>query len=232
MIEIDFEMPNLYDKVQRHRDEIHLSLAAAIQTNRGMLFDQEGAYNGHDAWAPLRFRSGQILSDRGTLRKSLAPRPAKGAAGPDGIVELGADVVTVGTMIKYAAMMNFGTVGLPGGVLRPTHAKVLKIPLPQGKSANDSAKKLQEESGKQKASRLLIQLEGKMARSKKPEVVAKYADRIAKVQKRLKTGQGGAKFIYRKWVKIPPRPFDMVNDEDRLEFESVMANKIMEVLRR
>jgi phage gpG-like protein len=130
MIDIKFEFPDLKRKVQVARREIELVIAATLQTNRGMLFDNEGAYNGHQRWAPLVFRSGQILSKRGTLRKSIAPSGAVGVAGPGGIVEIMPDIISVGTSLAYAAMMNFGTTRLPGGVLKPVRAKALKIPVP------------------------------------------------------------------------------------------------------
>lgn len=114
--------------LESRRDEINRFLAAQIQFNRGMLFDNEGSYNGHPAWEPLKFRDGQILSKSGTLRKSIAPPSADGTAGSEGYVELKPDSITVGTNLYYAAMMNYGTVGLPGGVLKPVNAQALKIP--------------------------------------------------------------------------------------------------------
>lgn len=131
-VEINFEFPDLGAKLQRKVKEIYVFLAAQMQTNRGFLFDQEGAYNGHQKWAPLKFRRGQILSDRGTLRKSIAPVPARGAPGTDGIVEFAPETVTIGTKLFYAAMMNWGTTKLSGGVLKPVKAKALKIPTDKG----------------------------------------------------------------------------------------------------
>lgn len=131
MIKIEWKMDDLLEKIQQNRRELDLVIAASLQTNRGMLFAKEGAYNGHPGWAPLKFRNGMILSDRGTLRKSLAPQPATGMAGPDGIVQFQGDMVTIGTRLAYAAMMNWGTTNLPGGVLRPVKAKALKIPVPK-----------------------------------------------------------------------------------------------------
>lgn len=127
-VEMKFEFPNLSEKLRRKVQEVYVFMAATMQTNRGMLFDQEGAYNGHPKWAPLKFRQGQILSDRGTLRKSLAPVPSLGVPGTDGIVMIAPDNITIGTKLYYAAMMNWGTTGLSGGVLKPVRAKALKIP--------------------------------------------------------------------------------------------------------
>lgn len=125
---IELNMPNLSEKIKSRRDEIQRFIAAQIQFNRGMLFDNEGAYNGHPPWEPLKYREGQILSKRGTLRKSIAPNSADGNAGADGYVKIKPDSVTIGTNLYYAAMMNYGTKGLPGGVLKPVKAKALKIP--------------------------------------------------------------------------------------------------------
>lgn len=129
MIGIDWYFPDWDAKIKRARNEINLFIAAQIQTNRGMLFDQEGAYSGHKKWAPLKFRRGQILSKSGKLRKSIAPLNAKGQAGTDGIVRFQDDFVYVGTMVAYARLMNDGTTKMPGGVLRAKNAKALKIPV-------------------------------------------------------------------------------------------------------
>jgi phage gpG-like protein len=126
--EIEFKFPDWATKLKAAEDEIALTLAASIQTNRGLIFDHEGAYNGHKKWAPLKFRDGQILSNRGKLRKSMAPTPSRGQPGPGGIVEKNWPVISVSTTLLYARMMNNGTVGLPGGVLRPVKAKALRIP--------------------------------------------------------------------------------------------------------
>lgn len=147
LVEIDFEMPQLAPKFRRKIKEIYLFIAAQIQTNRGFLFNAEGAYNGHKKWAPLKFRQGQILSKSGTLRKSLAPTPARGLPGNDGIVRISGETVTVGTKLFYARLMNDGTTKMPGGVLKAVNAKALKIPLPSGKSATPLSKNLRKDNG-------------------------------------------------------------------------------------
>lgn len=141
-IDLNLEFPDLEDRLKRNLKKVYLFIASQMQANRGFLFDAEGAYNGHAPWAPLKFRRGMILSDRGTLRKSIAPRPARGVPGTDGIVRFSGERVTIGTSLAYAAMMNWGTTKLPGGVLRATKAKALKIPIPGGKGATDAAKSL------------------------------------------------------------------------------------------
>lgn len=185
MINIDFKFPDWRGKLERHAAELNLFIAAQIQFNRGMMFDKEGAWNGHPKWEGLKFRRGQILSKRGTLRKSIAPYNPKGQAGPDGIVRFAGDVITVGTKLLYARMMNDGTKNLPGGVLRPVRAKALKIPIPSGKFATDAAKGLRKSEGA---------------------------------------------FIFRKSVKIPPRPFDQWNNQDQEELNNALRAKLMQIL--
>lgn len=146
-VEIDFDMPALAPKFRGKLREIYLFIAAQIQTNRGLLFDAEGGYNGHKKWAPLKFRQGQILSNRGTLRKSIAPVPARGMPGNDGIVRISGETVMVGTNLFYARMMNDGTTKMPGGVLKAVNAKALKIPLPAGKQATPAGKSARKENG-------------------------------------------------------------------------------------
>ena len=130
MLDIDFRFPDWRGKVKRHEAQLMLFCVAQIQTNRGMLFDQEGGYNGHRRWPALKFRSGQILAKRGALKRSLAPTNPKGTPGSDGIVRFTGDMIIIGTNLLYARMMNDGTAKMPGGVLRPKNAKALKIPLP------------------------------------------------------------------------------------------------------
>lgn len=173
MIEIKFQMPDLYGELMKRKPEIDLAMAAAMQANRGMLFDSEGKYNGREGWAPLKWRSGMILSKRGVLRKSIAPPGMTGRAGNDGIVEFNNETVTIGTRLGYARMMNDGTVKMPGGVLRPVKAKALKIPAPGNKKG---------------------------------------------------------KFIFRKSVKIPARPFDDWTQQDEDELLLVLTEKVAQVL--
>ena len=141
-VSFEFKFPDLASKLKKHEDEIQRFVAAQMQFNRGMLFDKEGAYNGHTKWPSLKLRTGQILSKRGTLRKSMAPTSANGTPGPDGIVRFSGPMITIGTKLIYASMMNWGTSNLPDGVLRPKNALALMIPIPGGKSATEGAKAL------------------------------------------------------------------------------------------
>lgn len=191
-IDIKFEWPELDKLLQDKQDEIQLFVAGYAQYNRAMMFDAEGASNGHPKWAPLAFRSGMILSDKGVLRKSIAPNtnpnsPASRANGT--ILEISKDVVTIGTNLMYARLMNDGTSKMPDGVMKATNAKALKIPIPGGANATDGAKGI------------------------KPNLK-----------------QGKQKFIFRKSVRIPARPFDQWNEQDSMELAGALKNKILEVL--
>lgn len=202
MIEVSMSFPKLSQRLTAARDAIAAELIVAIQTNRGMLFDAEGGYNGHAPWDPLVLRTGQILAQRGVLKKSIAPSGSSGKPGPGGYVSMdGRGVVTVGTAVAYAALMNFGTVNMPGGVMRPVRAKVLRIPLPKGESANDAAEDI------------------------------KVGQRRKKIKAGEKLGRKDEYFIYRKWVKIPARRFDTITEQDAAEFAEAARNAIVEALR-
>lgn len=123
-----WEFPNLKERLQKKVKNVLLGISASMQENRAQLFDSEGKFNGRPGWAPLKFRSGQILSKRGTLRKSIAPSSKNGQAGPNGIVRFTQDSVMIGSNLFYAAMMNWGTTKLPNGKLVPKKAQALKIP--------------------------------------------------------------------------------------------------------
>lgn len=255
-VDIEFKFPDWGGKLAARRDELDRFQAAIIQTNRGMLFDAEGNDNGHVKWAPLRLRSGQVLSRRGALRRSIAPYAANGQPGPDGIVRFSGNEITIGTKLFYAAMMNWGTTGLPGGVLRPKNAKALKIPLPSGESANKRARSLRARS----TAKSLVNISEKIANAKanlasarakasarkKPSktasaTISRIEKRLAALQKKSsdakarlasikKTGKGGDNFIFRKSVRIPARRFDEWNEQDQAELNESLSNKIAEVL--
>lgn len=131
LVEAEFKMPDLKKRFNASQERISRFIAAQIQTNRGMMFDKEGAYNGHQKWAPLKYREGQILKKRGDLSRSIGPQGSKGYPGANGIVRISGTIkrlqVSVGTSLKYAAMMNWGTAGLPGGVLVAKTKKCLRF---------------------------------------------------------------------------------------------------------
>lgn len=135
MIKLDLKLPNLAQKFKEHQRDMMMVLAASMQTNRAMMFDKSGADNGKEKWAPLVLRRGKPLQLTGTLRKSMGPsndgiNPGKG---PSSKLNISGTTVTIGTELSYAPMMNDGTTKMPGGVLKPTQAKALKIPLGGGK---------------------------------------------------------------------------------------------------
>ncbi len=132
-VTLDIKWPDIFKKQMNLWNEVAEPLAASLQTNRGFLFMNEGQHNGHEKWAPLKHRDGQILSHSGDLSKSIAPevrdngmRPGHG---PQSILRIGAGIVTIGSGLAYAAMMNWGTTGLPGGALtiRPNKKKALSF---------------------------------------------------------------------------------------------------------
>lgn len=142
-VSISITMPDWGRLARELQPEANNLVAATLQTQRAMIFDSGGRYNGRPGWEPLKFRSGQILKDTGTLSKSMGPQntgmvPSKGV---NSIVRFQGNLVTIGTTLGYAPMMNWGTTGLPGGVLRAkAPGGVLAIPLPGGKSATPAAK--------------------------------------------------------------------------------------------
>lgn len=120
LLKIQVDFPSLELEFKKHQAEANLLVMATAQTNRGMLFDQEGGYNGHKKWAPLKMRDGQILSKRGVLRKSIAPHNASGKPGPEGIAtSTGLLKGRIGTKVAYAPIQNFG------GVIKAKTGKVM-----------------------------------------------------------------------------------------------------------
>jgi phage gpG-like protein len=138
-----FKFPALDARLRKNKDRIYQFIAAQMQTNRALLFDAAGNYNGHKPWAPLKFRSGKPLSARGTLRKSIGPSNMgdKPKMGSNSIVEYKSGIVKIGTNLAYAAIHN------NGGVVRAKKAKALKIPLPSGAKATDASKGLRKSEG-------------------------------------------------------------------------------------
>lgn len=222
LVKIDLKFPNWKAKVEKARDEIMLAVAAEIQANRAMLFDSEGAFNGHKAWKKLVLRNGMALSNRGVLRKSIAPPQATGRAGPGGIVRFEGDIVRMITTVKGAALMNYG------GKVTAKKAKALKIPIPQGAKAGDGAKAIQ----RQVLTKQLAVLGQKLSKTKGKKSQERLMGQIARIRERMKEGKGPVKFIFRKSVVIPPRPFNEWTSRDQASLEQVLAAKIKEILER
>lgn len=145
MINFQLTYPEYEALIKKHKRRIMEAVAAAMQANRGMLFDAEGAYNGRSRWAELKMRRGMILQDRGQLRNSMAPvsqGDMKPGRAEGTILEVGDKKVMIGTNLAIAPVHN------KGAVIRPVKAKALKIPLPEAKSATPEAKKLRRGSVK------------------------------------------------------------------------------------
>lgn len=122
---VDFKFPDFEKALNDNFERIEYAIASTIQTQVGLRFDAEGAYNGHEKWAPLKMRQGQILSLRGDLRKSIAPPQADGKAGPMGFVNAKGSIsdllVEVGTKLIYASVHN------NGAIIRPKQKKALRF---------------------------------------------------------------------------------------------------------
>ncbi|WP_419832134.1 phage virion morphogenesis protein [Endozoicomonas atrinae] len=110
------EIQNLMDTVMlyQHRKPLFTRLGRAVLTDARLNFRRQQAPDG-TPWAPLKIRTGQILSDTGRLRNSLS-------------YKTGNDEVEVGTNVKYAAVHNFGA------TIRPKKAKMLAFPGKNGKT--------------------------------------------------------------------------------------------------
>jgi phage gpG-like protein len=141
---VKFKFPKLENRIKKNHKRIEQFVAAAMQTNRALLFEHSGEYSGHQKWAPLKFRNGKPLLLRGTLRKSIAPQNdgLTPKQGDNGIIEYRSGIVKIGTRLAYAAIQN------NGGVIKAKNAKALKIPLPQGKMATKEGKAAAEKNGK------------------------------------------------------------------------------------
>lgn len=271
---ITLSFPDLGGRVRRDLRDILLFMAAQMQMNRGMLFDREGAFNSHEKWAPLRFRQGQILKNRGNLAKSMGPRGvgagfdlnAKPGAADGSIVRMRGDLVQIGTSLTPARLMNDGTVKLPGGKLVAKNAKALRIPIPDGrqfdflskdidrggsfgglkKSNRDMRKKMlgwedlrqqatptvgaQRKDARARIAELRAEksaLTGTRARRRKDLQIARHGRKL----KSLENFKASDRFIFRKWVKIPARPFDNWTQQDAADFGDALGRKLAAVLK-
>lgn len=150
LVEINFKFPDMLAKYKRNWKRILIGMAADIQFNRGMLFDNEGAYNGHKKWQDLKsgenlkiakngLKSRMILSRSGALRQSISPSTPDGQPGENGYVKIEGDlktaVVKVGTMLGYARIHNEGGVvqhpGTDNGFGRGIRIKPHSITIPK-----------------------------------------------------------------------------------------------------
>lgn len=234
MISFRLKTISLAAKLIKNRDNVKRIMAATMQTNRGLLFARGGAHNGHAPWKPLVFRAGQPLKDKGALSKSIAPAhgPNEPGRSPNGIVRLSGNVVTVGTNLHYATMMNWGTTKLPGGVLRPVNGKALRIPLPAGKKASDVAKGLAKgaKSGKSLA-RQVSDLEIQIRYTQSSELAEGLRRRYTKLRRAMDRSSEKEKYIFRKSVKIPARRFDEWTSKDQEEMVKTVGKALARIMK-
>ncbi len=209
LVGITMKFPDWLLKVRQKENDIYLLIAATMQTNRGLMFDDSNA--GRTAWAKPKFREGQALSQRGALRQSFGPNNdgVRPAIHPDGIVRINQDTVTIGTKVVYAETHN------RGAVIRPKKAKFLWIPLPAGRanSSNaptDQAKGLRKQAGRKKKS------DWKWTKVPNGPL--------------LVTSPSGKVFLLAKKATIPRRPLDEWNAMDQAELEETVINKLTEIL--
>ena len=111
---------DIYKRVYEHKADLMNLIAATLQTQRAMIFDKEGAYNGREKWKPSQRalkKGGMTLSKSGALRRSIAPRNNGIVPGKDRgtIIMIEGTKVSIGTTLAYAAIHNYGgTIKHPG----------------------------------------------------------------------------------------------------------------------
>lgn len=124
-LKVNFKFPDWAGELEHRMPELKQKAMVTLQTNRGMLFKNEGAYNNHARWRELKSEASlrtnkegtperRILQKTGTLKNSIAPQGAKGHPGPKGVLSFTGDDLVIGTQVAYAAIHNFGgTVNIP-----------------------------------------------------------------------------------------------------------------------
>lgn len=117
---VHIELPKLPEKYKDFHQAMMLELASVMQTNRGMIFNTSGTYNGRPGWAALKVRIGGMpLKDTGTLSRSIGPfANGKPVSNAGTILETRPDLVTVGTNLHYARLMNDGTMKMSDGAMK------------------------------------------------------------------------------------------------------------------
>ncbi len=126
-VEVSIAFPDYDQKTLEMLRDLPLLIAATVQTQRGMIFKNEGQYNGRPKWEPLKFRKGQILKDTGTLSKSIGPKNngTKPTIANGTIVEIKPDMVTIGTDIAYAIVHE------EGRTIYPKNGPLLHFQVPE-----------------------------------------------------------------------------------------------------
>ncbi len=212
LISINAKFPKWFEKFKRMENDIFLFIAATLQTNRGMMFDDANAGR-PTPWKDPVLREGMPLSQRGTLRKSWAPQMGrdKPGNGPGSIVRYAGGVVTIGTSLAKAPILN------NGGVILPKKGKWLWIPLPRGSALSsnhptDVAKELKASAGKRKKNQ-----EWKWTKKPGQPIVV--------------LGPGGKVWMLAKKVTIPPRPMNQWTVDDQKEVSEALKGKMERVLK-
>lgn len=129
-IEIDTSKVLKHFETLRHKIEDKTPLMESIADTMHEAVIENFEQQGRPKWAPLspltiaqRKASGYdgkpILENRGTLQKRIE-------------ADYGPDYAVVGSNSPYAAIHQFGSAGLPGGVIKPKSAKYLSIPMGDG----------------------------------------------------------------------------------------------------
>lgn len=221
MIKVKVEGKTLSDILKENKTNIYKFIIANVHENRGELFDRSGDMPGHEPWAPLwplgRRAGEKPLLDRGTLRKSLGP------GSPGGYAVVQGSQIIIGTRLKYAKLMNWGTTKMPDGKLKAKRAQALKIPV--GKDVEAPLKVT-----KNSIEKRLQSLQSKMA-SAKNRNKKRLSQQIQtlKLQIKNRTYKTG-KFIFRKSVRIPARRFDIWTEEDNKELMSALKIEVARIL--
>lgn len=224
MIKVEIKGKTLLDILKDNKKEVYKFIIANVHENRAELFDRSGAMPGHEKWAPLWELSPRAgdkpLLDRGTLRKSMGPN------GPGGYSTVKGSEIEIGTRLKYAALMNWGTTKMPDGKLKPVRAKALKIPV--GKDVKDDKVNLKVTKKSVEKRLLNLQQQLKSAKNRQKKRIQMQIQTL-KLQIQNRTYKTG-KFIFRKWVKIPARRFDLWTKEDNAEMITALENELARVL--
>lgn len=221
MIKVKIEGKPLSEILRENKKKLYKFIIANVHENRAELFDRSGEMPGHEKWAPLwpmgRRAGGKPLLDRGTLRKSMS------GIGPGGYSRVTGSEIEIGTRLKYAALMNWGTTKMPDGKLYPKRAQALKIPVSKEVEAPLKVTKKSTEK------RLLaLQQELKTAKNRQKRRLSQQIQNL-KLQLQNRTYKTG-KFIFRKWVRIPARRFDIWTTEDNQELMEALRIETARIL--
>lgn len=188
-------------------NQLYLFTAAQMQTNRGMLFLYSGNYNGHETWKAPRLRDGKPLRDRGTLQKSIGPitRAKTGIVKPSW--NEGTIIRFSGDTVTIGTSLKKAEILNKGGTILPKKGRFLWIPLTGNKKS---------------------QTEEVAAAMKEHKKTGKASLGHAPIV-RLKNGKF---FMLAKKVVIPPRRFDIFNQNDKDELTAALTNETARVLNK